>query len=366
MPVLDPKHEIHNHLSKNLYRSLQLQRKSSFDHIAPKPLSHARHPVSVPSMRTHIPTERLLDEAERSHRCAIGGTDAQRRALLRRRKAGILISPYRNLYARAEYWSSLTPPQQHIHTARALSIVYPHWIFAGLTAACAYGLDHSHSLHADMTITIASTSPDMPRQNPRLRRIRMKDTSHRQIAGLPVTDIHRTLIDCATLFPFASALPMFDSAARKGVSLTGLPDRCRALGIDSANVTALCTYADPLSENGGESFARATIIQLGFVVPRLQRPFVNPANPNAPLRADFTWELPGDIIIVAEFDGMGKYVMTDTKRSSIQAKVHAEREREDQLKSQGVTTIVRFEFEDLTHSERLERKLLQAGVPKRR
>ncbi|MBT1177323.1 hypothetical protein JS532_07050 [Bifidobacterium callimiconis] len=316
-------------------------------------------------MRTHIPTERLLDEAEHNHRCAIGGTDAQRRALLRRSKAGILVSPYRNLYARAEYWSSLTPPQRHIHTARALSIAHPHWIFAGLTAACAYGLDHSYSLHTDMTITIASTIPDTPHHNPRLRRIRMSDIPHHRIADIPVTDIYRTLIDCATMFSFADALPMFDSAARKGASIVDLPDRCRALGIDSANVVTLCAYADPLSENGGESFARATIIQLGFVVPRLQRPFANPANPNAPLRADFTWELPGGVIIVAEFDGMGKYVMTDTKRSSIQAKVHAEREREDQLKSQGVTTIVRFEFEDLTHPERLERKLLQAGVPKR-
>ncbi|OXN01170.1 hypothetical protein Tam10B_0568 [Bifidobacterium vansinderenii] len=243
--------------------------------------------------------------------------------------------------------------------------MHPNWIFAGLTAACAYDLDHSYALHHSMIICIASAYSPSPHQSRQLKRIYMRNVNHTRTSSIPVTDIHRTLIDCATLFPFADALPMFDSAARKGVSIVGLPDRCRTLGIDSANVTALCTYTDPLSENGGESFARATIIQLGFVVPRLQRPFANPANPSAPLRADFTWELPGGVIIVAEFDGMGKYVMTDTKRSSIQAKVHAEREREDQLKSQGVTTIVRFEFEDLTHPERLERKLLQAGVPKR-
>lgn len=317
-------------------------------------------------MRTNTAIKSLLDNAEQAQRCATGTNESQRKSLRLRARRGILAAPYRNLYARSGYWQSLTPPERHLHVARTLADKHPSWIFAGLTAVCAYGLDHSHSLHTDMTITIAGTIAAAPHQNPRLRRIRTGDVPCRRIAGLPVTDIHRTLIDCAALFPFADALPMFDSAVRKGVSIVGLPERCRALGVDSANVTALCTYADPLSENGGESFARATIIRLGFVVPRLQRPFTNPANPNAPLRADFTWELPGGVIIVAEFDGMGKYVMTDTKRSSIQAKVHAEREREDQLKSQGVTTIVRFEFEDLTHPERLERKLLQAGVPKRR
>ena len=105
------------------------------------------------------------------------------------------------------------------------------------------------------------------------------------------------------------------------------------------------------------------IIELGFVVPRLQYPFDNPDSPSGSYRADFTWLLPDGRIVVGEYDGMGKYVATPS-RSSIQAAVHAERRREDHLRSQGVDAIVRFEFEDVCHPERLERKLLDAGIPK--
>ncbi|KAA8829291.1 hypothetical protein [Bifidobacterium tissieri] len=317
-------------------------------------------------MRTNTAIETLLDNAQQARRCAAGANESQRKSLRLRAHQQLLVTPYRNMYARPEYWQSLSPPERHLHVARTLSELHSAWTFAGLTAVCAYGLEHSYALHRELTVHIASTTNVVNRKNALLRRIHVHNIQRYRTNGIPVTDIRRTLIDCASMYSFTDTLPMFDSAARKGVSLIGLPESCRALGIDSANVVALCTYADPLSENGGESFARATIIELGFIVPRLQRPFTNPTNPNAPLRADFTWELPGGIIIVGEFDGMEKYVMNDTTRNSVQARVHAERERENQLKAQGVTTIVRFEFEDLTHPERLERKLLQAGVPKRR
>ena len=253
-----------------------------------------------------------------------------------------------------------------MHIARALTIIHPNWVFAELTAACAYELDHAYSLHDPGTIYIASTYSQSSHQYKRLKRIYMSSVDVTYMSNIPVTDIRRTLIDCALHRSFAEALPLFDSALRKGITSPSVREYAQRLGYDTMQIDRLCTYADPLSENGGESFARATIIELGFIVPRLQRPFMNPSNPNAPLRADFTWELPGGILIVAEFDGMGKYVVDDDKRKTIQARVHAEREREQQLQAQGVTRITRFEFEDLRYPERLERKLLQAGVPKRR
>ncbi|PJM73913.1 hypothetical protein CS006_01760 [Bifidobacterium primatium] len=181
-----------------------------------------------------------------------------------------------------------------------------------------------------------------------------------------MTNIYRTLLDCSMLYPFAQALPIFDSAARQGTDISELPEYCRSLGMDSAAITKLCLNTDPLSENGGESFIRAMIEETNFVIPRLQRPFRNPRNPDAPFRADFSWELPDGTIIVAEFDGMGKYVIDDGTRRGIRARVYAERERETALRADGVRRIVRLEYEDALYPERLRRKLLDAGVPQRR
>ncbi|NEG95202.1 hypothetical protein GFD17_00190 [Bifidobacterium sp. SMB2] len=285
---------------------------------------------------------------------------------MRRRKAGILVSPYRNLYARIPYWNALNPIERHMHVAKALAMQHPSWVFAGLTAACAHGLEHGYSLHDDQKVTIASTFPPTKHQYRKLRRIYMTTMDSVRRSSVTVTDINRTLTDCAMAYSFIEALPFFDSAARQGTTLSKVLEYCRGLGMDTARIVSLCEYADPLSENGGESWVRAVIIQLGFVIPRLQRPFHNPRNPDAPFRADFSWELPDGTIIVAEFDGMGKYVLEDGTRQGIRERVYAERERETALRNGKVRRIVRLDYEDAQHPERLRRKLLEAGVPMRR
>ena len=318
-------------------------------------------------MRTHLLTERLLDAAEAEQRCAVGLTETQRQPLRRRRDRGILVSPYCNVYARSSYWNGLDPIQRHVHVLRALSILHPTWVFAGLSAASIHGLEHAYAMHDDEVVTVAS-SFHSNRGNGKLKRIyipNIGDVSERRPL-LSVTNMYRTLVDCALTYSFSQTLPLFDSAVRRGTDIAMLPAYCKSLGFDSAAVMTLCHYADPLSENGGESFMRAKIAELEFIMPRLQRPFHNPNNPEAPFRADFSWELPDGTIIVAEFDGMSKYVLDDGTRRGIQARVHAERERETCLYAGGVMRIVRLEYEDGLYPERLERKLREAGVPKRR
>ena len=84
-------------------------------------------------------------------------SDAQRRALKRRLHAGELVSPYKNLYADRTLWNTMTREQQSLQVIRALSAIHPQWVFAGLSAACVYGLQHNYSLH-DGTVHIASKS----------------------------------------------------------------------------------------------------------------------------------------------------------------------------------------------------------------
>ncbi|MBT1162343.1 MULTISPECIES: hypothetical protein [Bifidobacterium] len=320
----------------------------------------------VQCMRMNRRIEDIMDAAQQERRCAVGLTDRDRRALLRRAREGSLERPHRNVYVKSGYWRSLTPHQQHLHTARALAKLHPRWVFAGLTAVCAHGFEHQYALHRNASVFVADPYVGPRRSSGMVHRLYMPDVPSTVVDGLCVTGARRTLIDCAQRYSFREMLPIFDSAARHGVDLSGLPELCREMGQDSATVVRLCRYADPLSENGGESLARAVMVDHGFMVPQLQREFPNPTNLEAPYRVDFLWELPDGSTIVGEYDGMGKYVLSDARRRTIQAKVHAERERETHLLAQGVTRIVRFEYEDLMHPERLERKLVDAGVPKRR
>ena len=315
-------------------------------------------------MRTHPKIERLLDDAQSARRCAIGPTPADRQGLALRARKGLLVMPYPGVYARREYWNAIDPLEQTRHVARALALLHPRWTFAGLTAATMLGYDHAYALH-DGTIDIASSRPGQPGDCARLHRLYMRDVPTVTSGGVRVTEPVRTLIDCALGYSFVQALPIFDAAARGGVDVARALGRCAELKLDTGNVRPLCNYANPLSENGGESTVRAIIIVNGFLVPQVQRPFRNPDNPGAPYRADLTWELSGGRLIVMEYDGMEKYTMQQgTGRRTVQAAVHAERRREDHLRAQGVTAIVRCEYEDILHPERLVAKLTEVGIPR--
>lgn len=315
-------------------------------------------------MRRLTRVEDLLDKAESERRCAYGSDDNERRALRRRSDAGLLVSPYRNVYARTGYWKGLDPIERTRHVARALARLHPRWVFAGTTAACFLGYDHGYGLHRDGSIVIASTTTNDSHDHRRLRRIPMADVPTVHVGGVAVTDPVRTLVDCATTCTFEQALPLFDSAARHGVDVRACLRMCVSLRMDSSGVRMLCHYTDPNSENGGESLGRAVIITLGFAVPLVQYEFANPDNPAAPYRVDFAWFLPDGRIIVAEYDGMHKYTLAERPdRRTIQATVQAERRREDHLRAQGVSAIIRFDYDDVMHPERLARKLV--GVPRR-
>lgn len=322
-------------------------------------------------MRRNPRLERLLDESEHERRCAVGLTDADRKALARRVVAGELLSPYRNIYVRRVYWSAMTVTQRTVHVARALAILHPEWIFAGLTAATIHGYDHSFSLH-DGTVTIASSRTSQSHDSQKLHRIRLTDPQVLIVNGLRVTDPVRTLLDCGSAFPFEEALSIYDAAVRRGVGVEAVAAACNggACGVDGPRIAKLCEYADGRSENGGESKIRALMIGNGFLKPQLQRRFENPDNPLGPYRSDFSWDLSAGIV-VAEYDGMAKYTMPQSgtgersgERRLVQSAVHAERRREDHLRAQGVVAIARLEFEDTLYPGRLIHKLLDAGVPR--
>ena len=197
-------------------------------------------------MKEHKEVSALLQQAKQERRCCYGTSDAQRRALKRRLHAGELVSPYKNLYADRTLWNTMTREQQSLQVIRALSAIHPQWVFAGLSAACVYGLQHNYSLH-DGTVHIASKSGIGGGDEARLNRIYINRIPTRKHNGILLTTPARTLLDCAA-FPFPQALPIYDSALRK--SLTTI-EEVQSLMIqsvcDEVSVTKLLKYADPLN-----------------------------------------------------------------------------------------------------------------------
>ncbi len=126
----------------------------------------------------------------------------------------------------------------------------------------------------------------------------------------------------------------------------------------------IASYADGLSENGGESRFRAFFIAYGFLVPELQVEFRDPLNPNQVFRVDYFWRLEDGACVIGELDGKGKYTLQDGgDRESVDPFV-AERQRESHLTMLG-HKVLRFTFDELKNPGKLAEKMRLAGIPQR-
>lgn len=315
-------------------------------------------------MKAYPQIDTLLDQAENARRCAHSSDPLIQKGLYRRYRAGDLARPYPGLFTRAEYWHQLNEPEQSLHMARALRDLHPNWVFSGITAAAAHGFDHPRILHRQgLTITLPSHGSYRPHE--KLNIIYSPCPREKAVIanGIAVTNPSRTLLDCGRTIDFVHSLPIFDDAASNGIEEKQILQECARTTLDCSRIFKLLRYTDARSENGGESFARAVMIENGFSVPQLQVPFTDPLT-GKQFRVDFLWRTADGRIIVGELDGTAKYVdpqMTD--RKSIQETVQAEREREQALFRAGVTEIVRFTFDDAVRQKPLITKLWRAGVP---
>lgn len=304
-------------------------------------------------MKAYPQIDTLLDQAENARRCAHSSDPLIQKGLYRRYRAGDLARPYPGLFTRAEYWHQLNEPEQSLHMARALRDLHPNWVFSGITAAAAHGFDHPRILHRQgLTITLPSHGSYRPHE--KLNIIYSPYPREKAVIanGIAVTNPSRTLLDCGRTIDFVHSLPIFDDAASNGIEEKQILQECARTTLDCSRIFKLLRYTDARSENGGESFARAVMIENGFSVPQLQVPFTDPLT-GKQFRVDFLWRTADGRIIVGELDGTAKYVdpqMTD--RKSIQETVQAEREREQALFRAGVTEIVRFTFDDAVRQNR--------------
>ncbi|MED5801066.1 hypothetical protein VX037_08525 [Gordonia sp. Z-3] len=142
----------------------------------------------------------------------------------------------------------------------------------------------------------AATVHDLPMLKPNLRRVHVttgsKSGGHRSatrhahvgelkptevvlVDGIRVTSLERTAVDiaCTTSMGFAGALAVFDAALRLGADHTAMSVMLRRRRPGIAQARRALHHADGASENPGESWGRAQMIEAGLPIPRLQHEF---------------------------------------------------------------------------------------------
>ena len=199
--------------------------------------------------------------------------------LLRRLRAqGEVVSPCRGVYARAESYRAATCRIRTYRLIRALGRAHPTWVFCCYSAAVMHGLQVPYALLDK--VHVISTGNDGADGRIARHDMHAEGGEVTSIFGVRVTSLRKTLIDCLCASTFSQGLPIADSALHWGLvgkeEMIGWlhEDGRRRRGVRQARETA--AWADGRSENGGESVARATMIELGFEVPELQVELVDP------------------------------------------------------------------------------------------
>ncbi|WP_402464085.1 hypothetical protein [Isoptericola aurantiacus] len=176
--------------------------------------------------------------------------------------------------------------------------------FSHVTAAALWGCalwrapDRTHLVQAYRPSSRAA--PDLARH------IGVVPTQEQvEIDGLPVTDLGRTLVDCAVTIHPLDALVIADSALGRWPSLD--LDRARSLLDARGRVNGsrrarwVLDHVDGGADSPGESWVRYICLRAGLPRPRTQAPVVTAGRT---YHCDLGWQEHG---VYVEFDGRVKY-----------------------------------------------------------
>lgn len=309
--------------------------------------------------------EQLLTQAEQEGRCLIPPSTAIRKALLRR-IGSTIVSPMPGLFARKTRWKELNRAQRHVEIVRALAVAHPDWTFCSFSAACLLGLEVSWR-HLNVVHVCSATKPSA-RPGARIQRHQIEPTATVNQTGISITPPLQTVTDCLLQTGFADGMPIADSAISKlGLTRERLVEAVeKRVGARNGRAvrTALTTlqYADARAESGGESVARAVMIETGFAPDRLQYELTDPFDSTESMRTDFAWERQARELTLGELDGLVKY--TDQAmlagRTTAETLV-AERQREAHLSLYG-HPLIRFTMSEVRAAGVLAKKLQTAGI----
>ncbi|MBM6775309.1 type IV toxin-antitoxin system AbiEi family antitoxin domain-containing protein [Olsenella profusa] len=333
----------------------------------------------------------LLERSEEAGTCLVltepaePDAEALRRALSRRVANGAVVSPARGLFADADTWSGLGPSERALWLARGLQARHPGWVFCGPTAALAYGLDVSETLlgstHVARTPGHCGTGSAGVTRHPVLGACRGSAAGGIEegdtdvagvevVGGLRVTPPLQTVFDCLRWTDFPRGLGVVDSALRCALvgrdELAGYAESAGARRPrDAGRVLGTLSWADPRSENGGESVARGRMLLLGYARPELQVEVPRVIEGGQPWRADFCWVRADGRVVLGELDGRGKYVERELMGGrSIDEVLSDENIRGSRFSLYDVA-LMRFRFGVTERPAEFARLLDEYGVPLR-
>ena len=308
--------------------------------------------------------DELLGQAEEGGSCLVPHEERDRKALRRRlkKRRSDLLCPVPGVYVRREHWRELKPDARALHVMRGLAELRPGIVFCAQSAALAWGLPVSwHLLRATHVMhERGSRTPSTPR----IVSHEIKGDAAWDAGGLRVTSFWRTVFDCLASFPFEDALAIADAALRRsGLSRQAMAGLlCTRFrhhpGVRRA--AAICVWAEPAAESGGESIARANMVKLGYAYPTLQLTLPDPANARRTFRVDFSWRDAAGRLIIGELDGDDKYLSAAAGPVS---KLLDERKREA-LRTVYRPSIARFSLATARSARKLSALLDLHGVPR--
>ncbi|WP_045824440.1 type IV toxin-antitoxin system AbiEi family antitoxin domain-containing protein [Williamsia herbipolensis] len=165
------------------------------------------------------------------------------------------------------------------------------------------------------------------------------------IDGVAVTTLERTAVDvaCTTTMGFAGALAVFDAALRAGADREVMDSMLQSTRRGIGQARRALRHADRESENPGESWGRAQMIDAGLPIARLQHEFHH-GDGTLVARTDYDW----DGLLVGEFDGMTKYQKYLRRGETPFDAMRREKVREDALRKLGIM-VIRWTWDDLEH-----------------
>jgi hypothetical protein len=310
----------------------------------------------------------LLLQAEEDRRLARPKDETERRLLNRRVAEGAILRPFPGMYAKPQDWDSLSRNDRALRIIRTIALSHPSWVFCMESACFVHGLEAASSSGGIVHVAVT-------------REANLKNSRHvirhpyEELPGVDVIDdvrvikLERSVIDCLARFDLPRGLAVADSYLRRyhisRESLLQLALKAPLDRDDRVNACATAAWSNPLSENGGESFARGRMIQLGFEAPELQVPMRDPVDHSRMFRVDFLWRLPDGQLVIGELDGKDKYVRREMTGGLTPIDVMSrERLRESRLSMTGAK-VVRFSFDQVLEGVPLRHLLTSAGVPRR-
>lgn len=321
--------------------------------------------------------DEVLDEAERIGLLAVASSDLERRILRRRARAGELVEAFPGMFARDAIWGALKWKARAMRVIRTYAARHPDCVFCSVTAGFIQGL----WVPKDEVMKGVHVIGSCARASRGVFSHAIDGAEIDLVDGMMVTGIRRTAFDCMAALGFRNSLAVGDSLARScslesGELLVMFSERYRGYR-GMARVRRVMPHVDARSENGGESYARAVMIENGVMLPELQVEVMRPDGSGRVHRFDYYWRLPHPVRVLAagaqpfdrvcgELDGMGKTEDEEMLGGrSMNRAYRDERTRESQITALGIP-VLRFTLDMARDTQPLLRAIDMFGIPRSR